>query len=164
MADEIDLSTPGAWRQTESLTLLRRVMDLGGSVRHTVSGASGLSEKEIHALEHLARGPLGPAEIARLLDVTTAASTGIVDRLETRGHAERRPHPIDRRRTAVTITESARHEVMRHMGPMFRALAEADAALTDEERAVVVRYLGAALAAAEHVEGNHRTRRVVPPA
>jgi hypothetical protein len=34
---------------------------------------------------------------------------------------------------------------------MFRAIAQADAALTDEERAIVVRYLRGAIAAAEAV-------------
>ncbi|PWD52244.1 MarR family transcriptional regulator [Serinibacter arcticus] len=124
-------------------------MSLEADVRQHVSTSTGLSDTEVHALEHLARQPIGPAEIARLLDVSTAASTGIVDRLEAKGHVERRPHSRDRRRTEVVITDSARSEVLQHMGGMFRALAQLDASLSPDEREVVVRYLRGAVAAAE---------------
>ena len=151
MTDNIDIATPGSWRQTQSLTLLRQVMGLGGDVRHAVAQSTGLSQTEVTTLEHLAGQSLGPAEIARLLDVTTAASTGIVDRLETRGHVQLRPHPHDRRRTEVVITDSARREVLTHMGPMFMALARLDASLSEEDRAVIVNYLEGAVAATSSV-------------
>lgn len=143
--------TNRAWAQTESLLLLRRVMGLGDEVRRVVSSRSHLSATELNALEHLTGAPMGPADLARRLDVSTAATTGIVDRLEAKGHVHRQPHPADRRRTTVVVTDSARAEVMGHLGPMFGALAAADAHLTDAEREVVVRYLRAAVAAAEAV-------------
>ena len=108
---------------------------------------SGLTHSELVALEHLIRGPIGPAEVARLLGVTTAAATGIVDRLEARGHVERRPHGTDRRRTELVITESAREDVLSQLLPMFRALAALDADLDEEERQVVDRYLRRAIEA-----------------
>ena len=73
--------------------------------------------------------------------MTSAAASGIADRLVARGHAERRPHASDGRRTVVVATASGREEVVGHMMPMFRELAELDAAFTDEELAVVLRYL-----------------------
>ena len=73
--------------------------------------------------------------------MSTAASTGIVDRLVAHGHVERRPHPDDRRRTTVHVTDSGREEVLGLLLPMFVELARLDAAFTDEERAVVARYL-----------------------
>lgn len=149
LSDVVELASRGAWKQTESLTLLREVMGLESGVRAHLASATGLSDTEVHALEHLSRRPIGPAEIARLLDVSTAASTGIVDRLEAKGHVERRPHGRDRRRTEVVLTDSARREVVSHLGAMFRSIAEVDAALTDQERAVVVRYLRGAITAAE---------------
>lgn len=151
MASEHDLTTPRSWRQTESLVLMRRVMELGDEVRRAIAGRSGLSVTEMQALEHLSREPRGPAEIARLLDVSTAASTGIVDRLAAKGHVERRPHARDRRRTEVVMTPSAHAEVMQRMGPMFRAIAEIDDALSEEERAVVTKYLAGVVRAAEMV-------------
>jgi DNA-binding MarR family transcriptional regulator len=125
------------------------MIDLGSQLRREVAGRVELSENEMRALEHISQNQIGPAEIARLVDVSTAASTGIVDRLEAKGHVERHPHPEDRRRTVVTMTPHARSEVFRHLGGMFAALASADAQLTEEEREVVVRYLHSAIAAME---------------
>ena len=104
-------------------------------------GRPACSESELTALEHLVRGPLGPAELARLLKVTTAASTGIVDRLASHGHVTRAPHEQDRRRTHVLVTASGREEVLQRLLPMFRALRELDDSFDDAERAAVERYL-----------------------
>lgn len=129
------------WRQTETLTALRELTDVASRVRPTVAERAGLSHSEMVALEHLAGRPMGPAEVSRLLGVTSAATTGIVDRLAGRGHVERHPVEGDRRRTELVLTPSGREEILGHLLPMFRALAEMDAELDDAEREVVLRYL-----------------------
>jgi DNA-binding MarR family transcriptional regulator len=151
-----DGSTPATgfvtgWRQTDTLLALRELLELAAKVRPVVAHRTGLTHSELVALEHLIRGPIGPAEVARLLGVTTAAATGIVDRLEARGHVERRPHGTDRRRTELVITESAREDVHAQLLPMFQALAELDAELDEEERQVVDRYLRRATEAVRRV-------------
>ena len=151
MTDGSDFASDREWPQTESLLLLREVMNLGSTLLHVVSARVDLSETELKALQHIAQDSLGPAEIAQRLDVSTAASTGIVDRLEAKGHVHRVPHPQDRRRTQVIMTPHARAEVMRQMGALFAGVAKADAELTEAERAVVVRYLKATIAAAHGV-------------
>jgi DNA-binding MarR family transcriptional regulator len=152
-----------AWRQTGSLVALREAIEAGARVRHVVARRAGLSDSELVALQHLVRSPLGPAELARLLDVSTAASTGIVDRLVDRGHAERYPHAADRRRTEVRVTASGREEVLAHLLPMFTALDAWDRSFTDDERAVVERYLRGARAAFEQVSGPARTSPSAQP-
>ena len=137
--------------QTESLQALREVVDAGGKVRRVVARRAGLGESELVALQHLILGARGPAEVARLLEVSTAASTGIVDRLVAHGHVERRPHPDDRRRTDVHVTDSGREEVLGLLMPMFVELARLDAEFTEDERAVVARYLHRALEAFDAV-------------
>nr|ANY57933.1 MarR Transcription Regulator [uncultured bacterium] len=159
MSDEAkpsDRSNPASgfvaeWRQTGTLLALRELLDVSARVRPTVAERAGLTQSELVALEHLIRGPIGPAEVARQLEVTSAAATGIVDRLAGRGHVERRPHPTDRRRTELVITPSAREEVLAHLLPMFRALAAMDAELDDSDRAVVERYLRKAAEAVRSV-------------
>ena len=130
---------------------LRDLLEAGARLRHAVSRRAGLSETEMTALDHLSRDPLGPAEVARRLDVSTAASTGIVDRLVERGHAERRPHADDRRRVDVHLTDSGRAEILAHLAPMFAELARLDATFTPAEREVVERYLRGATAALDTV-------------
>ena len=74
-----------------------------------------------------------------------------MDRLVSRGHVERQPHPGDRRRTELVLTDSGRREVVGHLMPMFVALDRLDRSFTEEERVVVERYLRGALAAFDQV-------------
>ena len=135
------------FRTSGSLDALQELVDVAAQVPREVARKSGLSTSELHSLRHLMATPMGPVELARLLGVTSAASSGVVDRLVARGHAERRPHPEDGRRTEVVITESGRVEVFRVLAPMFAALAELDSSLTDTEHELVERYLRGATAA-----------------
>ena len=140
-----------SWEQTGSLDALRECTAAGARVRVVVARQAGLSESELAALEHLVGAPLGPAELSRRLDVSTAAATGIVDRLVSHGHVTRSPHAEDRRRTQVLVTASGREEVLQRLLPMFRALRELDESFDDSERAVVERYLRGAVEAFRRV-------------
>jgi len=133
-----------SWKQSESLEALRELTTVAGRVPGAVAARAALSPHELTALEHLIRAPLGPVELARFLGVTSAASSGVVDRLVARGHATRRPHERDGRRTVVTISDSGREEVLGYLMPMFVGLKEMDSRLTEQERAVVTDYLHAA--------------------
>ena len=142
------------WQQTGSLLALRETIDAGGRLRHAIARRAGLAESDLVAMEHLMRGPLGPAELARILDVSSAAATGVVDRLAGRGHVERRAHEEDRRRTQVEVTGSGREEVLALLVPMFGSLGELDSSFTEEERAIVERYLRGALKVFDDLEAD----------
>jgi DNA-binding MarR family transcriptional regulator len=135
------------YRTSGSLDALQELVDVAAQVPHEVARQAGLSTSELHSLRHLMDTPMGPVDLARALGVTSAASSGVVDRLVARGHAERRPHAGDGRRTEVVITESGRVEVFALLAPMFEALAELDSSLSDGERELVERYLRGATAA-----------------
>ena len=137
-ATEITSQVP-QWRPTSSLDALQELVDVAGAVPAAVARRAVLSTSELHALRHLMAQPLGPAELARELGITSAASSGVVD--------QRRPHPLDGRRTEVVVTDSGRTEIMARLAPMFGALAALDEQLSESERAVVVRYLTGAIAA-----------------
>lgn len=147
---QVGPAQPGAWdrgddwQRSHTLTTLRRLLKTSGQVAPALARRTGLSHTELSALEHLMEEPMGPSELAQRVGVTTAAASGIVDRLVARGHAERQPHPTDRRRTAVVCTTSGRQEMMEHLMPMFLELARLDAELTEDERAVIARFLAAA--------------------
>jgi DNA-binding MarR family transcriptional regulator len=128
------------WRQTSTLLILRELLDRGD-----------LGHTELRTLELLVRAPHGPVELAKELGVTSAASSGIVDRLEARGHVRREAHATDGRRTQVVLTDSGREEVLGHLIPMFAALAAMDATFDDAERAVIERYLRGATEAIRRV-------------
>lgn len=130
-----------------TMEALRDLVSASVSLRHAVVRRSGLTETELVALEHLTLGAVGPAELARRLEVTTAASTGIVDRLEARGHVQRKANSVDRRRTEVHLTDTGRAEILAHLRPMLTSLHALDAQFDPAERAVIERYLRGAVAA-----------------
>ena len=136
-----------SWEGSSVLDALQELVDVAEQLPQEVARQAGLSTSELHALRHLSSAPMGPVDLARALGVTSAASSGVVDRLAGRGHVERRPHPQDRRRTEVVITEAGRLEVARRLAPMFEGLARTDAALSPAEREVVERFLRGATAA-----------------
>jgi DNA-binding MarR family transcriptional regulator len=138
---------PAGSLQTSTLQTLRELLNVATLVGPAIARRADLSHTELSALELLFDTAMGPADLARRLGVTTAASSGIVDRLTARGHVVRVPHETDRRRTEVTITESGAAEVIGHLTPMFTALHELDAGLDDAQREVVEAYLRGALAA-----------------
>ena len=141
------------WSESESLVALRAATAAAQRVPLVVARQAGLSHSEMVALDHLSRGPLGPGELARLLELTTAAATGVVDRLVAHGHADRVPRADDRRRTEVRLTDEGRAEVVRRLLPMFAALQQLDESFDAREREVVARYLRGAAAAFETLTG-----------
>lgn len=136
-----------AYRPSGSIDALQELADVAAQLPHEMARRSGLSVSELHSLRHLSGTPMGPVELAKALGVTSAASSGIVDRLVARGHAERRDHPGDGRRTQVVVTESGMREIYALLSPMLTALSELDAALTQEQRDLVESYLRRATAA-----------------
>lgn len=133
--------------QSATMQLLRELLDVATLVGPAVARRAEMSHSELAALELLMDRQVGPADLARHLQVTSAASSGIVDRLETRGHVRREPDVHDRRRTRLVVTDSARAEVIGHLMPMFASLAELDDTLDDDERRVVERFLRGAITA-----------------
>ncbi|MEZ5093773.1 MarR family winged helix-turn-helix transcriptional regulator [Nocardioides sp.] len=135
------------WHQTSTLLALRELLQVAQQVGPAVAKRAELGHTELAALELLVERQVGPADLARHLGVTSAASSGIVDRLVARGHVTREADASDGRRTRVVLTDSGREEVLGQLMPMFVALAQLDAGLDDAERAVVDRYLRGAIAA-----------------
>ena len=124
-----------------TLSALDQLIQAAAAVEPAVARRAGISTSELQALRHLVDGSCGPVELSHLLGVTSAASSGVVDRLAARGHVQRRPHPADGRRTQVEVTPGGREEIDSLLAPMRDRLAEVDAGLSEEERAVVQRYL-----------------------
>ena len=69
-----------------------------------LSDATGLT---LVALAN-AKEPLSPHQVSERLIVSRATVTGLLDTLERRGYATRKPHPTDRRMLLVEITDEGR--------------------------------------------------------
>lgn len=100
--------------------------------RNRAIGEAGLTPNDARALQSLSREPgrtMGSLAEEWKCDASTA--TWIVDRLEAKGLAERRPHPTDRRVKLVGLTPLGLRTRARNMERMYippRALLELDLA------------------------------------
>lgn len=131
--------------------LLSLAVEKAWQARGKVGRQAQLSPHELSALQLLADQVMGPAELARILTVSTAAATGIVDRLVARELVERRPHADDRRRTSIHLTDHGRSSLLTHLMPMLLAIRGLEDGFTEVESAAITRYLQRAIAAFSEV-------------
>ena len=105
----------------------------------------GLTRGSHNVLQVLggATGPLTPTEVSARLTVTSATVTGLLDTLETRGLARRRPHPDDRRSVLVEITKQGRRLLDRLVPELIEWEKQWAAGLSASRREQLLRLLGA---------------------
>ncbi|MFB7497654.1 MarR family winged helix-turn-helix transcriptional regulator [Streptomyces sp. NPDC056161] len=140
------MSTPSKARRPDALTL--EVVDLVGDVvarfyadydeaasEHALTGA------QARLLSLLSVEPLPMRKLAQRLKCEPSNVTGIVDRLEARGLAERRPDPTDRRVKLAAATDEGRR-VAQDLRDGLRFAREPLACLSDDERRTLRDLLG----------------------
>ena len=108
-----------------------------------ISAELGVHPTDVNALHVLAAAPvaLTTGQLGAALGLSSAAATGLVDRLVDEGLATRRPDPDDRRKSIVEATDRALDLSFRHLAPLFdrvgRAIGEAD----EDELSSIVAFL-----------------------
>ncbi len=121
---------------------LQTVSILTRALARRLGDELGLNLTDLGAFEQLVtHGPLTPGDLAARLDVTTAAGTQIVDRLERAGHIHRERHAEDRRKVLVVPAPAAVARLYDELTPMLEALAPVVAALTPEHREIIQTFL-----------------------
>jgi DNA-binding MarR family transcriptional regulator len=121
-------------------------------LRHAAATAKrmGLEASELAALEHLqAAGPMTQKQLGERLSMSPGAVTAMIDRLESRGYVQRAPNPEDRRSALVRITKVGLEESLRHLWPYIEDMKGVEEGFSEEERAVVARFLRAATQATQ---------------
>ncbi len=126
--------------------LLRRLTVEVDAVGERFADLHGLGRTDVRALvvvmdatragRSLTAGALGAA-----VDLSSASVTALVDRLERAGHLRRVRDEGDRRRVVLEMTESAMAAGGQFFGGLQRDLVAAMEHFSDEELAVVQRFL-----------------------
>ncbi len=130
-------------RVREASVLLRDILDLTVDLEADVGAELDVNRRDFEAMQHLVMsGPLSPTEIARRLDVSTAAATVIVDRLAAVGHVTRQPHPSDRRGVLVVPNPASVERAMARILPLISGVDRVLDDFTTEEQGVITQYLG----------------------
>jgi DNA-binding MarR family transcriptional regulator len=126
--------------------LLRRLTVEVDAVGSRFADLHGLGRTDVRALvaimdaarsgAALTAGALGAA-----VELSSASVTALVDRLERAGHLHRVRDPADRRRVVLHMSESAMRAGGEFFGGLQRDLEAAMRSYTEEELAVVRRFL-----------------------
>jgi DNA-binding MarR family transcriptional regulator len=88
---------------------LRRIVKALELFSKEVDARFGLTAPQLWALWELGKeGPLALKDLSARLHVHPSTMVGVVDRLEAKGLAARKPDPADRRRVRLTLTPAGR--------------------------------------------------------
>lgn len=85
-----------------------------------------------------------PGWLSAQLQITSASTTTLIDRLTTRALIARQGDPNDRRRTLLVVTDQAQQLGESFFGPLItRVVTTLDTGFDADERAILRRLLGA---------------------
>lgn len=113
----------------------------------------GLSMPQVSTLFRLHyRGGCGVSDVAQQLDVSNAAASQMVDRLEQQGLVERVPHPADRRVRMVRLTQQGHALVEEGINTRLRWISDVTRMLSPEQQETIVVALAALTDAARQME------------
>ncbi|WP_208007586.1 MarR family winged helix-turn-helix transcriptional regulator [Labedella endophytica] len=123
--------------------LIREIFQLSQRFERRLGASLSVNTTDLAAMEHLMQnGPMTPSELATRLEMSTAATTHVIDRLVAVGHVERRPHPVDRRKIVVIPAPASVARAFDELAPMIAGVGAAAAAYDPEEQAVIAGFLG----------------------
>jgi len=104
---------------------LRDIVTLSRDFERHVGQALMVNSTDLAAMEHLiTEGSLTPSELSRRLQISTAATTLVVDRLVALGHVSRHPHPHDRRKVVVVPEPRSVTQAFDELMPVLEAFLE----------------------------------------
>ena len=105
-----------------------------------------LNETDMKALRFLVLSKnqdviVTPGLLAEHLNISSASTTKLLDRLTRGGHIDRSPHPSDRRAAVISIKQSTHEQVRGTVGRTHAHRFDVAKRLTSEEREVFIRFL-----------------------
>jgi len=121
---------------------LHEIAHLSRAFERQVGQALEVNTTDLSAMEHLIQeGSLTPGELSRRLDISTAATTLVVDRLVALGHAQRHPHSSDRRKVVVVPAQESVARAFQQLFPVIGGVAAVTEQLSDDEREIIEAFL-----------------------
>jgi DNA-binding MarR family transcriptional regulator len=113
---------------------IRRLMQAKELYTKELNKKYSVSASQLNALLALYEyGPLAPSQIARYILVNSSTVTGIIDRLEMKGLAERKRISTDRRVITVELTQSGRKLAKNAPPPIQQKIVDGLRSLPQDE-------------------------------
>jgi DNA-binding MarR family transcriptional regulator len=138
-ADGKDGGTGRAELLTSFIDAARRSGSLMQLLSQAAADRIGINATDLNCLNILSfSGPMTAGQLAQATGLTTASITGVIDRLEQAGYAERERDARDRRRVVVRLITGAVHrDVAPAFAPMLAAWHDIAKSYTDDELALI---------------------------
>ncbi|GAA1343962.1 MarR family winged helix-turn-helix transcriptional regulator [Arthrobacter roseus] len=126
---------------------------------HAVSTSEKLHRTDLNAISLLVSArrtgaTMTPGMLRRELNLSSAATTALVDRLADSGHVDRRPSSTDRRQIDLELTDKAIATGSAMFMPMAEHMGRAISSFSRNELAIVARFLEKAVSAAVEARQN----------
>lgn len=161
---------PGYWypaadktrRGVEVLTALRQYRSAEAAMRRRTRSSMGMGETDLIAVQFLIRRRregriVNAKDLAAYLEISSASTTVLVDRLVRSGHVRREPHPTDRRGVVIVPTTTTDSEVRATLSGMHARMIAISETLSIEEARVIVSFLDRMGAAVDVEDQEHTT-------
>ncbi|WP_180968365.1 MarR family transcriptional regulator [Paenibacillus pasadenensis] len=118
--------------------------------QHNVAAFLGLYNNDFISIDILReKGPITAGELSKLTGLATGSVTALIDRLEKSGYVRREQDPRDRRKVIIVPIYEEREEVGMAYASLHRAMTDLAGSYSEEELAMVSRFLGEASAVIE---------------
>lgn len=118
----------------------------------------GMNASDLQCAEFLVRkGPLTAGQLAELSGLTTGAITGVVDRLEQAGWAQRETDPNDRRRVIIRPIPQDSPATDGLYAPYTQAMSELLADYDDQELGFILEFISRLSAVTSQIASQMRT-------
>jgi DNA-binding MarR family transcriptional regulator len=138
------MSSKSKRRQELEAALNAAMRDVSGqSVLYSQAVAErlGMNSTDLECLDHILRGPVTAGRLAKVTGLTTGAITGVIDRLERVGLAQRERDPDDRRKILVGVLPAVGERVAPLFAPMERTAMGVLSSYRDDELALLLDFL-----------------------
>jgi DNA-binding MarR family transcriptional regulator len=137
-----------AWAQVGTLEAVRSFLRADEGMRRRLQREMDMNETDLRAVRVLASAErdgrtISPRELSDALEISTASTTKLLDRLEKDGRLRPVRHPTDRRGLRIELTKHVHTEVHDTLGPMHQRMRAVVDALSPEEARTVSAFLGA---------------------
>lgn len=131
--------------QSESIRSSLQRISIGSYIfQSEIADAFGLHARDLHAISCLSlRGTLAAGELSSMLDLTSGATTTLINRLISSGFARRRADPEDRRKVLVELAGPRLRRLRARYREIESRIEGALAGLSSSETAAVARFLAA---------------------
>jgi DNA-binding MarR family transcriptional regulator len=109
---------------------------------HAVAERAGMHSTDIETMDLLnVLGPMTAGQLSQMTGLSSGATTRLTDRLVRAGFVRRVPDEIDRRRVHIEPIGENLQAIGEMYGPLAEGLGRVWAAFSDEDLAVILRFV-----------------------